>query len=237
MKAFTRGLRAGIPIGLGYLSVSFTFGIMAIASGLTWWQAVLISMATVTSAGQLSAIGTMAVPGQYAAMLISQMTINLRYSFMSMSLSQKTSSKFRGIWRWVLGFFMTDEIFAVASAEKTVSVRFFAGLSVAPWIGWTFGTLAGALVGNVLPPIVMGALCLAIYGMFLAIVLPPARASKPVLAVVLIAAAIHCAFYYIPYLKDIPSGISISICAIVAAFAGAFIFPVKDEKKEVETNE
>ena len=237
MKAFTRGLRAGIPIGLGYLSVSFTFGIMAIASGLTWWQAVIISMATVTSAGQLSAIGTMAIPGQYAAMLISQMTINLRYSFMSMSLSQKTSPKFKGVWRWILGFFMTDEIFAVASAEKTVSVRFFAGLSVAPWIGWTVGTLVGALVGNVLPPIVMGALCLAIYGMFLAIVLPPARASRPVLAVVLIAAAIHCAFYYIPFLRDIPSGISISICAIVAALIGALVFPVKDEEKEVEADE
>ena len=237
MNTFTRGLRAGIPIGLGYLSVSFTFGIMAIASGLTWWQAVIISMATVTSAGQLSAIGTMAVPGQYAAMLISQMTINLRYSFMSMSLSQKTSSKFKGVWRWILGFFMTDEIFAVASAEKTVSVRFFAGLSVAPWIGWTLGTLVGALVGNILPSIVMGALCLAIYGMFLAIVLPPARASRPVLAVVLIAAAIHCVFYYTPYLRDIPSGISISICAIVAALIGAIAFPVKDEEKEVDTNE
>ena len=237
MKAFTRGLRAGIPIGLGYLSVSFTFGIMAIASGLTWWQAVIISMSTVTSAGQLSAIGTMAVPGQYAAMLISQMTVNLRYSFMSMSLSQKTSPKFKGIWRWILGFFMTDEIFAVASSENTVSIRFFTGLSVAPWIGWTVGTLIGALVGNVLPPIVMGSLCLAIYGMFLAIVLPPARASRPILVVVLIAAAIHCAFYYIPFLSDIPSGISVSICAIAAALVGALAFPVKDNEKEVETDE
>ncbi len=237
MKAFTRGLRAGIPIGLGYLSVSFTFGIMAIASGLSWWQAVIISMATLTSAGQLSAIGTMAVPGQYAAMLVSQLTINLRYSFMAMSLSQKMSSKFRGIWRWILGFFLTDEIFAVASAEKTVSVRFFCGLSVAPWIGWTLGTLAGALVGNVLPSFVMGSLCIAIYGMFLAIILPPAKASRPVLIVVLIAAAIHCAFYYIPYLRDIPSGISISICAILAALIGAFLFPVKDVETEVEADE
>ena len=237
MKSFTRGLRAGVPIGLGYLSVSFTFGIMAIASGLSWWQAVVISMATVTSAGQLSAIGAMAMPGQYAAMLVSQFTINLRYAFMSMSLSQKASPKFKGVWRWILGFFMTDEIFAVASAEKTVSVRFFAGLSVAPWIGWTLGTLAGALIGNVLPPIVMGSLCLAIYGMFLAIVLPPARASRPVLAVVLIAAAIHCALYYIPYLCDIPSGISISICAIVSALIGAFLFPVNDEEKEVADDE
>ncbi len=236
MKAFTRGLRAGIPIGLGYLSVSFTFGIMAIASGLTWWQAVIISMTTVTSAGQLSAIGTMAFPGQYATMLISQMTINLRYAFMSMSLSQKTSPAFRGIKRWILGFLMTDEIFAVASAEKSVSAKFFLGLSVAPYIGWASGTLAGALIGNVLPEIVMGSLCLAIYGMFLAIILPPAKASRPVLAVVIIAAFIHCIFYYVPYLCDIPSGISISICAVAAAVIGALLFPVKNDEEVAEND-
>ena len=131
---------------------------------------------------------------------------------------------------------MTDEIFAVASAEKTVSARFFLGLSVAPWIGWTGGTLAGALIGNVLPSIVMGALCLAIYGMFLAIVLPPARSSRSILAVVIIAALIHCVFYYVPYLCDIPSGISISICAVVAAVIGALLFPVKIDEEVVEND-
>lgn len=237
MNAFTRGLRAGIPIGLGYLSVSFTFGIMAISLGFEWWQAVIISMTTVTSAGQLSGINTMVIPGQYAAMLISQMTINLRYAFMSMSLSQKTSPAFRGIKRWLLGFFMTDEIFAVASAEKEVCASFFLGLSVTPWIGWTLGTLAGALIGNILPSVVMGALCLAIYGMFLAIILPPAKTSRSVLAVVIIAAVIHCVFYYVPYLRDIPSGISISICAILAATVGAMLFPLKDNGEEVANND
>lgn len=233
MNHFTRGLRSGIPIGLGYLSVSFTFGIMAISMGFEWWQAVIISMTTVTSAGQLAGIGVMVTPGQYATMLISQATINVRYSFMSVSLSQKVSDKFNGWKRWLLGFFMTDEIFAVASAEKEVDPRFFFGLSVIPHAGWTLGTLFGALVGNVLPEMVMNALCLAIYGMFLAIVAPPARASKAVLAVVAISVALNCAFYYIPYLSsNVPSGISISICAIAAALAGALLFPVKDEEKE-----
>ena len=232
MNDFKRGLRAGVPIGLGYLSVSFTFGIMAIASGLEWWQAVVISMITLTSAGQLSAIETMTVPGQYAAMLISQATINLRYSFMSMSLSQKTSSKFKGIWRWILGFFISDEIFAIASAEKVVSIRFFAGISIAPWLGWTLGTLIGALVGNVLPPVVMASLCLAIYGMFLAIILPPARASRPILLIVLIAASLHSILYFVPVLhRVIPEGIAISICAIAAAVIGAVFFPVNDDEE------
>ena len=118
MNSFLRGFKSGIPIGLGYLSVSFTFGLMAISIGFTWWQALLISMTTVTSAGQFSGINTMIVPGQYIEMLISQFTINVRYSFMSVSLSQKTDKKFKGIYRFLLGFFMTDEIFAVASNEN-----------------------------------------------------------------------------------------------------------------------
>lgn len=232
MKLFLRGLRAGIPIGIGYLSVSFTFGIMAVSLGFSWWQAVVISMLTVTSAGQLAGIQVMVTPGQYATMLISQLTVNVRYSFMSMSLSQKVTATFSGVKRWILGFFMTDEIFAVASAEDEVDPKFFFGLSLIPYAGWTLGTLVGALIGNVLPPVVMSALCLAIYGMFLAIVMPPAKKSRPVLLVVIIAAVLHCLFYYLPYLKEIPSGISISVCAIVAAVIGALLFPIKDDGRE-----
>ena len=229
MKLFLRGLRSGIPIGLGYLSVSFSFGIMAISMGFDWWQAVIVSMLTVTSAGQLAALDVMIAPGQYVTMLISQLTVNVRYSFMSISLSQKVSNKFTGWKRWLLGFFMTDEIFAVAAAENKVEPHFFLGLSIIPYVGWTLGTLLGALVGNVLPPIVMNALCLALYGMFVAIVAPVARKSAAVLAVVGIAGALHCIFYFVPGLNAIPSGISISICAIVAAVVGALLFPVKDQ--------
>jgi 4-azaleucine resistance transporter AzlC len=232
MKLFLRGLRAGIPIGIGYLSVSFTFGIMAVSLGFSWWQAVVISMLTVTSAGQLAGIQVMVTPGQYATMLISQLTVNVRYSFMSMSLSQKVTATFSGVKRWILGFFMTDEIFAVASAEDEVDPKFFFGLSLIPYAGWTLGTLVGALIGNILPTVVMSALCLAIYGMFLAIVMPPAKKSRPVLLVVIIAAVLHCLFYYLPYLKEIPSGISISVCAIVAAVIGALLFPIKDDGRE-----
>ena len=231
MSSFARGFKGGIPIGLGYLSVSFTFGIMAVSYGFDWWQAVIISMMTLTSAGQLAGIGVMVVPGQYMEMLISQITINLRYSFMSVSLSQKTSSSFKGIKRWLLGFFMTDEIFAVASAEDEVDTKFFLGLSIMPYIGWTLGTLFGSLLGNILPTMVLNALCLAIYGMFLAIIAPQAKTSKSVLAVVAVAAGLHCVFYYAPYLNRISSGLTISICAIAAAVFGALLFPIKDDKE------
>lgn len=234
MKTFIRGVRGGIPIGMGYLPVSFSFGIMAVSCGLEWWQALLISMTTLTSAGQLAALGVMVHPGQYVEMLVSQLTINLRYSFMSMSLSQKTTPEFRGIRRWLLGFFMTDEIFAVASAEQQVSTKFFMGLAVMPYIGWATGTLLGSVLGNILPPLVMNALCLAIYGMFLAIIAPMARRSVAVLSVVGVAVALHVAFYYIPGLNTISSGLSISICAIVAAVFGALVFPVEDREEAAE---
>lgn len=229
MNSYVRGLKAGIPIGLGYLSVSFTFGIMAISYGLSWWQALVISMATVTSAGQFAGIGVMLHPGQYLEMLVSQLTINVRYSFMSISLSQKTDAKFKGIYRWLLGFMMTDEIFAVASAEKEVSRSFFAGLATIPYIGWSTGTLIGALLGNVLPQRLMSALSLAIYGMFVAIVTPGLKEGKSVVVVVMLSLVLSSIFYYVPLFAQVSSGLSISICAIVAALIGAVLFPVKED--------
>lgn len=228
-KNFLRGFKAGLPIGLGYLSVSFTFGLNAIALGLNWWQAVIISLMTVTSAGQFAGIQIMANPGMYFEMLISQLTINVRYSFMSISLSQKTNRRFNRLSRWLLGFFVTDEIFAVASNEESVSRSFFSGLAVLPYLGWGGGTLIGALLGNILPARLMSALGLAIYGMFVAIVIPNTKKERSVLIVVLLSVAISCALYYLPGLNKISSGLAVSICAIIAAVVGAIFFPVKDD--------
>ena len=225
MENYKRGLTAGIPIALGYLSVSFTFGIMAVSYGLSWWQAVLISMTTVTSAGQFAGIGIMMHPGQYFQMLISQITINIRYSFMSISVGQKADSRFSGISRWILGFMMTDEIFAVASQEDSVSRSFFAGLSTLPYIGWAVGTLIGAILGRILPD----RLSLAIYGMFVAIVVPEMKKSRAVVFVVLLALVLSCMFYYVPFLSRISSGITITVVAIVAAVIGSLLFPVADD--------
>ena len=225
MNAYVKGLKAGIPIGLGYLSVSFTFGIIAVSYGFYWWQAVLISMATVTSAGQFAGIQTMLIPGQYIEMLVSQLTINLRYSFMSVSLSQKLDDRFFGLSRWLAGFMMTDEVFAVASANEPVSRAFFAGLSTLPYVGWGLGTLLGAVLGNILPHPVMSALNLAIYGMFIAIVVPEMKEERPVIFVVLLSLCISCLFYYLPALQHISSGFSISICAVLSAGIAAFLFP------------
>lgn len=232
MSNFKRGLIAGFPIGLGYLSVSFTFGIMAVSYGLTWWQATLISMTTVTSAGQFAGLGVMMHPGQYFQMLISQFTINIRYSFMSISIGQKADAKFKGIYRWILGFLMTDEIFAVASQEEAVTRSFFSGLCVLPYLGWSLGTLFGSILGSVLPHRLMSALSLAIYGMFVAIVIPEVKKSKAVLFVVCLALICSCGFYYLPALSKISSGIAITVCAILAAVIGSILFPVEEDNNE-----
>ena len=231
---YLRGLKAGIPIGLGYLSVSFTFGIIAITLGYTWWQATLISLLTVTSAGQFSGIKTMLLPGHFIEMIVSQLTINIRYSFMSISIGQKTERRFNGIKRWLLGFFMTDEIFAVAAREETVNAVFFSGLATIPWIGWTFGTLCGSIFGNILPEKLLSAMGLALYGMFIAITVPEMKKAKAVMYVVFIAIALSCLFYYTPYLKNIPAGFTVSICAVAAAFAGACLFPVSDQNSTAD---
>lgn len=217
-----------MPIGLGYLSVSFAFGIMAVSSGFKWWQAVVVSMTTLTSAGQLAGIGVMSAGGSCLEMLISQLTINLRYAFMSVSLTQRTEAEFKGIKRLALGFFMTDEIFACAASQKTVGSVFFAGLSVAPYVGWTLGTLLGSLLGDVLPQGIMNALCIAIYGMFIAIVAPVAQKQREVLAAVAIAVGLSCAFRYLPALDKVSDGLAISICAVAAALVCAAVFPQKE---------
>ena len=229
---FIEGIKNGIPIGLGYLSVSFAFGIMSIESGLYWWQALLISMTTLTSAGQLAGIGIMAFPHMYIEMLVNQLTINVRYAFMSVSLSQKTDSRFKGIFKWLLGFFITDEIFGVAVSKKSISRSFFLGLSITPYIGWAVGTLVGALLGQIFPDVVMNALSIAMYGMFIAIILPVCKSDYRTSIVVVLSAIISCLIYFIPYLNGFFGVLAISVSAVIAAVAGAIIFP----RREVTDN-
>lgn len=225
---YIRGLRAGFAIGLGYLSVSITFGIMGISSGLTWWQTLLISMLTLTSAGQFAALDIMVLPGQFIQMFIAQLTINIRYCFMGVSLSQKTDDRFKGWSRVGLSYFITDEIFAVASQEKSLSRSFFIGLATLPYFGWAIGTLAGTILGSFLPAIVLTALGIAIYGMFIAIIVPELK-HRSIAVVCSVAALLSIAFTYIPVINTLSIGIVISICSIAAAAVGALLFPIKDE--------
>ncbi|MDD6648171.1 MAG: AzlC family ABC transporter permease [Firmicutes bacterium] len=229
---FTKGIKDGIPIALGYFSVSIAFGLMAVEAGCTWIEAMLISLTNLTSAGQFAGVTVLAHMGTYIEMALTQLVINSRYALMGISLSQKVNARFKGIWRVILGFAITDEIFAVAiGQEGELSRRYFAGLAIIPIIGWTSGTIVGAVLGNIMPEIITSALGVALYGMFIAVVVPKARENIHVLAVVIIAVAISVALRYIPVFSGISAGFAIIICAVIASAAGAVFFPVKEDEQ------
>lgn len=230
MKEFTKGLRDGTPIALGYVSVSFAFGIMVVSLGLTWWEALLISMTNMTSAGQFAGLNIMVAAGGWMEMAVTQLVINLRYSLMSVSLSQKVDKSISGIYRWLIGFGITDEIFAVASGRAGKVGRYYmAGLIAIPYIGWALGTFLGAVCGNILPDMICNALSVALYGMFIAIVVPSMRSDYKVTIVVAVAVLLSCCFTWIPVMNQISTGFTVTICAVVASLVGAVLFPIEVE--------
>lgn len=232
-RDFIKGLKDGIPIGLGYLSVSFSFGIMAVSSGLSVLAAVIISMTNLTSAGQVAGIAVIAGGGGYIEMALAQLVINIRYALMSLSLSQKLDKGFTALSRLGVSFGITDEIFAVASGKThEVSKHYMAGLISLPFICWSMGTFLGGAAGEILPERLKAALGIAIYGMFIAIFVPAARKTLGVLCVVAAAAAASCCIKYIPVFSGISQGFSIIICTVLAALAGAVFFPLKDTESE-----
>ncbi len=230
-NSFVKGIIAGIPICLGYLSVAFAFGIFSVESGLTVIQALFISMANVTSAGQLAAVPIITAGGSLAELALSQLVINMRYALMSVSLSQKVSENVRPTDRFIIAFMNTDEVFGVASGCKgRVGRRFLYGLILTPYLGWSIGTLLGAAAGAVLPEALTSALGIAIYAMFTAIVIPPAKKHRPTLFCVLFAVALSALFNFIPMLKKIPSGFTVIICAAAASALFALFAPVDVEE-------
>ena len=223
----------GIPIFLGYLSVSFGFGITAVKSGLTIWEAAAISLFNLTSAGQAAGVGIIAAGGSLFEMILAQFTINLRYSLMSLSLSQKLDKSFTTPRRLIVSYGITDEIFALASAQPgKITPWYMYGMILISTVGWVLGTVLGAAAGNLLPADISDALSLMLYGMFLAIIIPPARKEKGVLAAVLIAAAVSCIIYFL--LPFISSGFSVIICAVAAAAVCSLLFPRADEDEKTE---
>ncbi|MBQ3118819.1 MAG: AzlC family ABC transporter permease [Clostridia bacterium] len=225
--SFVKGIKDGLPICFGYLSISFAFGIYACANGLSILQAVVMSITNLTSAGQLASVPIIAAGGTIAELLISQIVINLRYALMSVSLSQKLGKSVRMLDRFVIAFANTDEVFAVASSQEgTVGRNYLYGLILTPPIGWTLGTLLGAAAGAVLPEILVSALGIAIYGMFIAIVMPKAKTERPTALCVGLSIVLSCLFYYIPVLRTIPSGFTIIICAVIASGVFAFLAPI-----------
>ena len=225
------GVRQGLPVGLGYFSVSFGFGAMAAAQGVNALDAALISITNVTSAGQFAGLTLIVAAATLWEMVLTMLVINSRYALMSLALSQRMGQHIGFLPRLFIAFINTDEIFALAMARKEpLTVPFLLGLGLLPVIGWTGGTLFGALAGSVLPGNIRAALGVMLYGMFIAIVVPPARKEKEVLAAVVLALVCSCLFAWVPALKTVSAGISIVICTVAAAAICAALFPIADEE-------
>lgn len=228
---FLKGIKDGIPICLGYLSVSFGFGITAVASGLSTIEASVISAANLTSAGQAAGVGIIEAGGTLLEMILVQLTINIRYALMGLSLSQKLDKKFTTPHRLLASYGITDEIFAVCSSQKErLTPAYMYGIILISMLGWVTGTFLGAFAGQLLPESISAALGIVLYGMFIAIVVPPSRKNKSILFVAVGAALLSILFKYV--LTAVSSGFAVIICAIAAAALEAVIFPVSDEEAE-----
>lgn len=212
-----RGMRLSVPIALGYFAVSFAFGISAVQSGVPPFLAAFISLTNLSSSGQFAGVKILAAGGTYVELVLSVLIINLRYILMSLSLSQKMIA----LPRWqklLLGYGVTDEIYAAAiQQEGDLSFSFFASLIVLPVLGWSGGTLTGALMGQLLPQTVTAALGIALYCMFIAIVVPPATKDSRILKTVLIAAGFSIALTYLPQFSFLPVGWRVILCTLAAS--------------------
>lgn len=231
-ESFKRGIVAGIPIALGYFAVSFTFGMAAVTGGFSIGQAVLISLTNLTSAGQFAGLKIILAGGSYWEIAMTQLIINLRYCLMSFSLSQKLVKEIKPLHRFLVAYAVTDEIFGVsAGQEGRVSPYYNYGVMSVAVPGWVIGTLAGAVLGDVLPDFVTSALGVAIYGMFLAIVIPPAKTNSSVFKVVIGAMLVSSLFAIVPILNKVSGGFVIIITTLLVAGLAAYFCPI-EEKEE-----
>ncbi len=232
-SCFFRGMKAGIPIGMGYFAVSFTLGIAARKAGMTWYQSGFMSASMLASAGQFAGIHAIASGAGYWEMVVTEIVVNLRYLLMSSALSQKVRRDRPFFHRFFMAYGVTDEIFAVSmGVEGKLEPWYMYGAIVTAMPGWVTGTVLGVLLGMVLPARAMSAMGVALYGMFLAIVVPPSKKDRIIALVVVASMAASALFSVIPVLNQISSGFQIIILTILVAGAASLLFPVKDEEKK-----
>lgn len=228
---FRSGIKAGIPVCVGYFSVSFGFGAMAVSQGLTVGQATLISVLNLTSAGQFAGLTVITAGAAILEMVLTQLVINSRYALMSVALGQKLGPQVGIRQRLLAAFFNTDEVFALGMTRAgCLTTAYFVGAGMVSALGWSAGTVLGAVAGALLPLSVRLALGTMLYGMFIAIVVPQARREKPMLVCMVLALIISCLFTWVPVLKEISGGLAIVICTVAAAAVCAALFPLKEEE-------
>ena len=238
MSEFRDGLVKGIPVCLAYLPVSFTFGIMALAGGLPAWLTIFTSLSNLTSAGQFAGVQLIFVDATLVEIALTTLIINLRYMLMSLSLSQKIE-KGTPLWkRLIFGFAITDEVFAIASLEKKkITASYMFGLMTIPILGWTTGTALGTIASSIMSDRLAAAMGIALYCMFIALIIPPAKKSRAVVATIAEAVVITCVLKYVPIFSFISEGFQIIIATVAASAISAVLFPIKEEDEVGEAHE
>lgn len=226
---FVRGIRDGIPICLGYFAVSFALGIAGRGVGMNAVQAFVMSLTMVASAGQFAAITLIGAGAGIIEMITTTVVVNLRYLLMSCSLTQKLSPETKLLHRLALSYCMTDEIFGLSiSVDGFLRPVYTYGITVISVSGWCLGTVLGVIAGNILPALVTNALGVAMYGMFLAIIIPPAKENHFLGALVAVSMAASGLFSVLPYLRAISSGFRVIILTILIAGIAAVIHPIEE---------
>ena len=228
---FKNGLKDGLPICLGYLAVSFSFGMMAKKGGLPGWSTIALSMTNLTSAGQFAAVNLMLASAPLTEIGLTTLIINIRYLLMSVVFSQKIE-KMPLSKRLILSAGITDEVFTVASTRyNRVRFWYMLGLIMTPYAGWSLGTVLGVFVNDLLPASLSSALGISLYAMFIAIVVPVARNDKAVLATLGIAVGLSCILKYTPAFAKLSEGWAIIFVTIATAALAATLFPHKEERQ------
>lgn len=230
--ALVRGMRDGVPIGLGYLAVAFSLGIAARNAGLNAFQGFLVSLLNNASAGEYAGFTTIAADASYLEIAVVTLIANARYLLMSCSLSQKFAPGTPMRHRLLVGYDVTDELFGLAiSCDGWLDPYYMYGAILVAAPSWAVGTALGVVVGNLLPARVVSALSVALYGMFLAIIVPPAKENRVVLGCVLSAFAASAAFAFLPVLRDLSSGNRTIILTVVISALAAVLFPRPAEEE------
>lgn len=232
---YMKGFKDGIPIGLGYIPASMACGFAAVQSGIGAWMAQFMSMAIYTASGQLAAINLFS-GGETAAIMyaLTLLVMNCRYILFSITIAQKFDKSMGTLQRLGFGLLNTDEIFGFAMQQKgKLGASYLFGLATVPYLGFVIGNALGCFTTGLLPKSVLAALGIVVYAMFISVIVPPAKKSKPVLVVVLMALTLSAVLECIPVIKNaLGSAWIIIICAVATSLIGAVLFPVEDKEEE-----
>lgn len=234
-RIFQKGMRDGIPIGLGYLAVSFSLGIVAKNIGLTPFQGFLVSLLNNASAGEYAGFTVIAADAAYIEIIFVTFITNIRYLLMSCALSQRFSPDTSIIHRLIIGYDTTDELFGITIAQRGYLNPYYTyGAMLLAIPGWSLGTAVGVMAGNILPERIVVALSVALFGMFIAIIIPPAKKDKIIAGLVVISFISSYCFARLPITSNLSDGTKTIILTVVISALAALFFPVSQRNNQTD---